>query len=303
MVVFLVLVLVASACTSAPAPTPPRSTPPALRLDGPETVVVAAGDISTCAPPSCPAADTARLAESLSPDLVLVLGDAQYGSASLEKYNEQYAKTWGRLRSITRPVPGNHDYESDQAKGYFDWFGGRAAPGHNGYYAFDVGAWHLVGLNSNDSCFALACDASSDQARWLANDLANNDRPCLLGFWHHPRWSSGEHGDDSDVDTLWRLFTEAGADIVLNGHDHDYERFAAADANGRQATDGTVEFVVGTGGGELRPFERTPRETSRKRVQQRYGVLRLALGPDSYAWQFVATGGQVLDQGGPVQCH
>ena len=294
--------LAAAACTSGREPTPSA---PVTSLPGGEqaTIVVAAGDISTCPPPDCPAAATARLASGLSPDLVLVLGDAQYGSATLKEYGQQYARTWGRFKSITRPVPGNHDYESSDADAYFEWFGGRGAPGHDGYYAFDVGAWHLVALNTNDSCHALACDQTSDQARWLASDLKDNDKRCLLGFWHHPRWSSGEHGDDPGVDTLWRLMARAGADVVLNGHDHDYERFAPADAAGRPTLDGTTQFVVGTGGGELRSFEHTVPATSKKRVQQRYGVLRLALGSASYSWQFVALGGQVLDQGGPVPCR
>jgi len=260
--------------------------------------VVAAGDISTCPGPDCGAAQTATLVESIDPDAVLTLGDNQYPDGALSAFRTSYAKTWGRFVDLTHPVPGNPEYyASERASGYFDFFGAAAHPGSNGYYSLDLGDWHLVALNSNDGCELLACDASSAQQRWLADDLARNDASCTLAYWHHPRWSTGEHGDTESSDGLWRTAADGGVDLVLNGHDHDYERFAARDAAGAADGQGTVEIVAGTGGAELRDFTAPADPLTETRVAGRSGVLRLDLGDGSYRWQFVAVGGEVLDEG------
>ncbi|HET6622980.1 MAG TPA: Calx-beta domain-containing protein, partial [Gaiellaceae bacterium] len=156
---------------------------------------------------------------------VLALGDLQYEDATRAKFGASYDPSWGRLRSITRPVPGNHEYRTDGADGYFGYFGAAAGDPAKGYYSYDLGGWHLVALNS--SCSEVGgCGAGSRQERWLRADLAASSAPCTLAYWHHPRFSSGSHGSDPSYEAFWRALYEAGADVVLVGHDHDYERFA-----------------------------------------------------------------------------
>ncbi len=260
--------------------------------------VVAAGDISTCPGADCGPADTAALVVDIDPDAVLTLGDNQYPKGELVDFQDKYAKTWGQFIDITHPAPGNHEYlASPDADGYFDYFGEAAHPETDGYYSFDLGDWHLVALNSNDECTELACDESSAQQRWFADDLARSDASCTLAYWHHPRWSTGEHGDAASSDALWRTAVDGGVDLVLNGHDHDYERFTAQDASGDADQQGTVQIVAGTGGAGVRDFAGPADPLTAARVEGRKGVLRLDLGKDSYRWQFVAVGGEVLDQG------
>lgn len=259
--------------------------------------MVAAGDIAECTPADCPAIDTAALATSLDPDLVLALGDLQYPSGELDDFEAEYDQTWGPLRDITRPVPGNHEYHTDGAAGYFDYFGDAAHAETDGYYSFDVDGWHLVALNTNDECEQLACDGGSKQEQWLAADLAANQAPCTLAYWHHPRWSTGEHLDTEAANALWRTAAFGEVDLVLNGHDHDYERFRPQDGRGEPDPDGVTEIVVGTGGAELRAFEAPASPLSEVRVEGHDGVLRLELDEGSYRWAFVAVGGEVLDSG------
>ncbi len=262
------------------------------------TTVVAAGDISTCPGVDCGPADTAALVADIDPKAVLTLGDNQYPSGDLVDFREKYAETWGRFADITHPAPGNHEYvASPEADGYFSYFGAAAHPDSDGYYSFDLGDWHLVALNSNDECTELACDDGSAQQRWFADDLAASDARCTLAYWHHPRWSNGEHGDTESSDALWRTAADAGVDLVLNGHDHNYERYAGQDASGAADEQGTVEIVAGTGGAEVRDFAEPAGPLTEARVEGRKGVLRLDLGARSYSWQFVAVGGEVLDQG------
>ena len=283
--------------TAKPEPPPTDSLP-----DSAVVQVVASGDISDCTPEECVAANTASVVTELDPDLVLTLGDAQYPSGSLADFEAEYARTWGRFVDITRPAVGNHEYETEDAQGYFDYFGTRASPDTDGYYSYDVGAWHLVALNTNDACGFVACDDDSAQQQWFAADLADTDRSCVLAYMHHPRWSTGEHLDIEAVDALWRTAVEGGVDVVLAGHDHNYERFAPLDADGEQGASGTVEFVVGTGGAELRPFAEPPRDETAARFADAYGVLELELGRSSYSWRFLGTEGQERDRGGPVDC-
>ena len=200
-------------------------------------------------------------------------------------------------------MPGNHEYLRPGARGYFRYFGGRAGDPDRGYYSQDVGGWHLVALNSgNGRCRPVQCDRDSAQVRWLRRDLRRADSRCVLGYWHHPPWSGGQHGDNGRVRVLWRVLARHGADLVLNGHDHDYERFAPRGASGAAAPDGVRQFVVGTGGAELRPFGDPPGALVERRIAGRHGVLRLALGDSGYRWRYLTARGAVLDTGGPVGC-
>jgi hypothetical protein len=287
-----------AACAVRPAPvvqgTPsPSQSYSALRA---RTSVVAVGDIS---PPEIRAQRaTSDLALQLDPSRVLMLGDGQYPDGSLADFRRYYGPTWGRLKRRTLPAPGNHEYRLPGAEGYFDYFGRRAGPRGKGYYSADLGRWHLVALNSN-----IGRGPGSAQATWLARDLAGNDSECVLAFWHHPRFSSGvRHGDDDSVDEFWRLLYAAKADVVLNGHEHNYERFGRQDPTARADSDGLREFVVGTGGNSHYPFGNA-KPLSEKRITERYGVLQLALYTSSYEWRFVAADGEVLDSGGPEGCH
>ena len=259
--------------------------------------VVAVGDIADCSDDECPAASTAELASSYRPEVVLALGDLQYPSGALTDFQAEYDQTWGALRDVTMPVPGNHEYYTEGAAGYYAYFGATARPGSNGYYSYDVGGWHLVALNTNNECGYVACDDGSDQQQWFADDLAASDARCTLAYWHHPRWSTGEHLDTEASNALWRTAAAGDVDLVLNGHDHDFERFAPQDGLGQADPDGVTEMVVGTGGGERRSFKVPASPLTKFRVAQQFGVLRLLLAPGSYRSEFVAVGGEVLDSG------
>ncbi len=267
-------------------------------------IVVAAGDISDCAPPRCPAARTAKRVRAMDPARVLTLGDNQYERGTRAEFSTEYDKTWGRFRGRTRPAPGNHEYLTDGAAGYLHYFGKRAHRGRDGYYSFTKRRWHVVALNSSDgACREVRCGPKSAQVRWLRRDLHGNRRRCTLAYWHHPSWSSGSHGDNTSVRAMWRVLARRGADVVLNGHDHSYERFAPRGADGSAAARGIRQFTVGTGGADLSPISKPYDRLSRKRIDHRNGVLRLALRPRSYNFWFVTAAGTVLDRGGPLRCH
>ena len=271
--------------------TPP---PPALK-------VVAAGDIADCtgvAPSASAAAGTAALVAA-DDTLVLTLGDTTYPVGAPEEFATCYHPTWGSLKARTRPVPGNHDYMTAGADGYFGYFGTLAGPDRRGWYSFDAGGWHFIALDSN-----VDADAASAQAQWLAGDLAaSRDALCTLAYWHHPVFSSGPHGDNAKMAGVFAMLHAAGVDVVLSGHDHDYERFAPQDAHGaRDEARGVRAFVVGTGGATLYPLL-LPRPNSEARYAADHGVLRLQLDAEGYRWDFVrAGGGQTIDSGS-ARCH
>ena len=269
--------------------------------------VVAAGDIA-CDPETaktkrtdlCQSEATATLIERLEPDAVLVLGDSQYETGELEAYQKVYNKTWGHFKAITYPSVGNHEYYRGGGEGYFVYFGSRAGDPSKGYYSFNLGDWHLISLNSN--CDITACGAQSEQATWLREDLAAHPTRCTLVFWHHPRFSSGEHGNTKELSDLYQILYEGGVEIVLSGHDHHYERFVPLAPNGRfDGSRGVVQFVVGTGGRSLRST--FPSFTSKKRFSGTFGVLKLELLPDSYTWEFVPTGKTRFTDEGSAVCH
>ena len=308
----LSLLLVPIGWHNAAAPAAfPGAAPEALAQGDP--VIAAAGDIACDpadpdynngkgAPHACRMGETADLIVARRPAAVLALGDTQYENGALAKFQVSYEGSWGRFKAITHPAVGNHEYGTRGAAGYFEYFGAAAGEPAKGYYSFDIGAWHLVALNSNCR-LAGGCGPGSPQERWLRDDLAANGRKaCVLGFWHHPRFSSGPHGGDQTMDTLFRVLYEAGADVVLSGHDHDYERFAQANPDGQpDPTRGIRQFVAGTGGRSYYPFMRLVL-TSEVRNSNTFGVLMLTLHPTSYDWEFVPERGKTFTDRGSTNC-
>jgi 3',5'-cyclic AMP phosphodiesterase CpdA len=265
-----------AAAASAPAPQP-------------TVTVLAAGDIADC--DSDGDEQTARLLDGLR-GTILALGDTVYESGTDEEYAECYAPSWGRHKARTRPVVGNHEYGTPGAAGFFRYFGVRAGP-RRGYHAFRLGAWQIVILNSNCEP-AGGCGRGSPQERWLRGVLARSRARCTLAAMHHPRYSSGLHGSDATLTDLWRTLSAGGADVVLSGHDHHYERFAPQR--------GVRQFVVGTGGRRNYPVVRSLR-ASQARNATTHGVLRLRLAPASYTWRFVGVAGSTYRDSGSARCR
>ncbi len=276
------------------------------------TKIAAAGDIA-CDPGSsffnagqgsglnCRQLATSDLLVGAGYAAVLVLGDIQYEDGAYSKFLASYDPSWGRVKSITKPAPGNHEYQSGSAADYYQYFGAAAGDPAKGYYSYDLAGWHIVALNSNCS-FVGGCGAGSTQEQWLRDDLAANPASCTLAYWHHPRFSSGEHGSDSTYTALWQALYDANADLVLVGHDHDYERFAPQTASGGlDLARGIREFVVGSGGKNLRTFP-TIRANSEARDVTSLGVLELTLGASAYEWRFRAAVGSFTDSGS-ASCH
>jgi hypothetical protein len=272
-----------------------------------DKVLVAAGDIACTpgnAPPTevtCQAGATAQTAEGLHPDAVAALGDLQYEAGELSGFRQSYDVSWGGLRAITYPALGNHDFLSGRGAGYFTYFAGRPdGTSGQGWYSYDLGAWHVIVLNSN--CSVVGCGAGSAQGRFLEADLARHRSTCTLAYWHHPRFSSGLHGDDASLDAIWRTLATAGGDLVLSGHDHDYERFQPRDADGSvDPTRGMREFVVGTGGRSIYPFGAATLGSEVRKAT--FGVLELTLKPAGYHWRFVALAGSGFSDEGDGSCH
>jgi hypothetical protein len=222
---------------------------------------------------------------------ILTLGDHAYEDGSEKSFRDCYGPTWGRHKDRTRPTPGNHDYHTRNGRPYFEYFGDQAGPSGRGYYSFDLGAWHLVSLNS-----IVDAKRNSDQVKWLGEDLKANPKTCTLAYWHIPVFSSGDHGDSPQMAEVWKVLYAAGADIVLNGHDHDYERFPQMNPEGQADPRGIREFVVGTGGGGVYKWGRD-RRNSEVRDNNSYGVLKLTLAPTSYQWEFIPAVGKFTDSG------
>jgi acid phosphatase type 7 len=283
--------------TSAPATAPAAVANTAGQRS---STLLAAGDIASCA---CDGDEqTAALLDTL-PGTVLTLGDTVYDDGTADEFRRCYRPSWGRFRDRTYPAPGNHDYETAGAGGYFGFFGPRAGQPGKGWYSFDLGRWHLIALNSNCEVVG-GCQPGSEQERWLRADLAAHPARCTLAFWHHPRFSSGTtHGSDPAVGGLWTALYEAGADVVLVGHEHNYERFAPLDPLGRvDPARGVREFVVGTGGRSHYPFG-SPLPGSEARNSDSFGLLELRLRPTGYTWRFVPVQGSSFQDSGTGRCH
>ncbi len=280
-----------------------------------DPVIAAAGDIA-CSPTDpgynggsgtatrCQQRATSDLLVGAGLAAVLPLGDVQYDSPTAANLKAVYDPTWGRVKSISRPVIGNHD---GAGASYFDYFNGPGAangpagPRGRGYYSFDVGSWHIVALNSN--CALVSCGAGSIQEQWLRADLAAHPAACTLAFWHHPRYSSGHDGSHVTLSAFWSDLYAAGAELVLSGHSHDYERFAAKDAQGKSSATGIRQFVVGTGGAFMTGLGTSRVAGSEVAQNDTFGVLKLTLHPTSYDWHFVPIAGRSWTDSGSGQCH
>ncbi|MET9950868.1 discoidin domain-containing protein [Streptomyces sp. NPDC006339] len=262
--------------------------------------VVAAGDIAaqcTASSSSCAHPKTAAQAQRINPKFYLTMGDNQYDDARLSDFRNYYDKTWGAFKAKTRPAPGNHEtYDpAGPLAGYKAYFGALAYPAGKPYYSYDEGNWHFIALDSNSF-------DDPAQIQWLKDDLARTTKGCVAAYFHHPLYSSGGHGNDPVSKAVWRILYAAKADLVLNGHDHHYERFAPQDPDGRATPDGIVEIVGGMGGAEPYPIE-TVQPNSQKRISGPYGVLKLDFTDTTYTWQYVGTDGQVKDAGPTYTCH
>ena len=263
-------------------------------------ILVGAGDIADCRD-LAGAEATAKLLEQI-PGTVMAVGDLAYPDGTKENFR-CYDQTWGRVKSRTRPAPGNHEFHALGQLFYFDYFGAAAGDNKDGYYSYELGSWHIVVLNSE--CRDIGgCDGASREGHWLRADLAAHPAACTLAYWHKPLFSSGSaHGDDLQMKPLWDALYHAGADVVVNGHDHDYERFAPQNPQGGlDEAHGIREFVVGTGGKNHRPFGKIE-PTSQSRNADSFGVLELTLRAGGYDWRFIPESGKTFDDSGTATCH
>ncbi len=311
---------------------PPNPTPTAYptRSGAPPTdqavTIAAAGDIA-CDPKNahfhgglgdpvgCQQKATSDLLLAMHPTAVLALGDIQYEHGTTKNYQESYIPTWGRFKDITYPAIGNHEGgQGGSNKSYFQYFGARAGDPTKGYYSFNLGAWHIVSLNTNCGTYDFndshdQCAKGSAQDEWLRHDLAANPTKCTMAIFHVPRFASGGgHYSNAVIATtdtaLWDDLYAGGVDVVLNGHSHSYERFLPLTPAGQvDQAHGVREFVVGTGGDEHRPFQKPTIIGSQYQNNTSYGVLKMGLESDSYTWQFVSTPGGTNHDHGSADCH
>lgn len=264
-----------------------------------------AGDIASCQtfrPEDSGAAKTAAIVSAgLASDkdaVVLTLGDNTYPVGRLSEFEECYGPTWGQFKQRTHPSPGNHEYYTPHAVGYYTYFGEAAGLGRRGYYSFTHGSWRIISLNSY-----LKPAEHNTQIAWLKEELARNPAKCTLTFWHHPLYSSGGHGSDKRMQDAWVLLHAAGAEVVLASHDHNYERFAPQDAEGQRDDErGIRQFVVGTGGAKLTPM-RLRRFHSEVSDNSTHGVLKLVLKQAGYEWEFLPVEKDGFTDRGAALCH
>jgi hypothetical protein len=289
---------------------PPAGAPAAVVALSGASVLIGAGDIARCDSPGDEATaalvDSVLRADSVAKvhDEVFTTGDNAYPGGSAHDFATCWAGSWGDstkliMRNI-HPTPGNHEHVSGGAAPYYQYFGKAAGSPKTGYYSYDIGAWHAIALNSeivvNTSAFTDV--ERMAQLDWLRQDLSAHHQVCTVAYWHHPRFSSGWHGSDPRLDPIWRVLYDGGADLILNGHDHDYERFEPQSPEGIvDTTKGMTELIVGTGGGDLRGFGQLVK-TSVARVEGHYGVVKLTLGGAEWRSAYLSTTGQLYDPSG-----
>jgi acid phosphatase type 7 len=285
-----ILALLFASCGTPEGPPPDQFASDANR------VLVGAGDIASCSSNGDEA--TAALLDDIE-GTVFTTGDNAYSSGTSREFQDCYDPSWGRHRHRTRPSPGNHEYNTSGASGYFAYFGNAAGSPGKGYYSYDLAGWHIVVIDSERH----TDEGDPAQVAWLRQDLASHRTPCTLAYWHHPRFSSGtEHGSESLMEDIWQILYDDGADVALAGHEHNYERFAPLTPQGKPDPDrGIRQFVVGTGGRSLYDFGQAI-TGSEFRYNDDFGVLKLVLLPSAYQWQFINTARVVIDQGSG-SCH
>ena len=274
--------------SGSPPPPPP----------GP-SVLIAAGDIAQCGSSNDEA--TAAVVSAIS-GIVAVLGDNAYNNGTADEYANCYGPSWGAFKNRTKPSVGNHEYNTTGASGYFGYFGTAAGDPAKGYYSYDLGDWHVVVLNSN--CGFVSCAAGSAQEQWLRADLAATTKACVVAYWHHPRFNSGaSHGNNTAVAPFWTALYAAGAELILNGHEHLYERFAPQTPSAvADAAGGIRQFTVGTGGRSFYSIG-TVKANSQVRNNDTHGVLKLTLGTGTYTWEFKPVAGGTFTDSGTGSCH
>jgi acid phosphatase type 7 len=278
----------------------PKKLPPTQTF-----VLVGAGDIASCKNPEGARA-TAKLIEQI-PGTVFAAGDLAYEGGSPDEFEFCYGPTWGRFKDRTKPTLGNHEYVNPTAHGYFEYWGAQAGPAGKGYYSFDLGNWHIVALNTNCYVKSLGgCGQGSPEEIWLKEDLAQHPKACIIAFGHHALFSSGvleRHAVHPELKQFWQDLYAAHADLVLAGHEHSYERFAAQDPDGKADPEhGIREIVVGTGG-RNHDFLGFAAPHSEVRDWQTFGVLKLSLAPGNYTWEFIPEAGKTFRDSGSGVCH
>ncbi|WP_394845097.1 discoidin domain-containing protein [Pendulispora brunnea] len=270
-------------------------------------VIAGAGDIAdqcTAADPNCIHPKTAALVSAIAPAVVITMGDNQYDDAHLSDFQNYFDKTWGKFKSIMHPVPGNHEtYDNTAYAGYKSYFGQIATPKGKLYYSWDMGNWHFLALDSNDFVPKEFADVAADPAQlaWVKSDLAATTKPCIAVYYHHPRFSSGDHGDNLGLASLWSTLVSNKVDLVLNGHDHHYERFVPQDASGNASSLGPVEVLSGNGG--MTPYDISAAHSTTAKLISDFGVIKLHLTDSTFATQLVGVDGMVLDSSPIYTCH
>jgi acid phosphatase type 7 len=302
MVLLFVIAGVAVSVAQADSATQSSTPIAAGTTQASDPVLVGAGDIASC-DDLAGAYATAKLIEKIS-GTVFAVGDLAYPNGSDEDFAKCYQPTWGRFKDRTRPAPGNHEYHSDGASAYNRYFGAAAGDPEKGYYSYDLGTWHILALNS-ECAHVGGCDAASPEGKWLKEDLAQHTAGCTLAYFHKPLFSSGgAHGNDPLMKPLWDALYHAGGDLVINGHDHNYERFAPQDPDGKaDPQHGIREFVVGSGGKNSHRAVGPAEPNSEVRNGDTFGVLKLTLHARSYDWEFVPEAGKTFTDSGTGACH
>ena len=294
-------------------PAPAAASAEQVALTG-ASIMIGAGDIAVCGTDGDER--TAKLVDSVLRvdsvakvhDEVFTLGDNAYPDGSASNFALCFTPSWGdstkRIMKKIHPAPGNHEHQSVGAAPYYQYFGSHAGSSKKGYYSYDVGEWHVIVLNSEIIVNSGFTDAERKaQEDWLRNELKGTQKLCTMAYWHHPRFSSGWHGDDTSLQPIWQILYDGGVDLILNGHDHEYERFLPQNPLGAlDSAKGMAEYIVGTGGGDLRGFRSNPSPNSAARVQGYFGVLKLTLGKGEYRAAFLDVSGRVWDPSGG-KCH
>lgn len=280
--------------TQTPTPTETPTPAPAPFL------LIGAGDIGFCGENEVGDDATAALIERFPEAAVFTAGDNIQAFGSIDEYLDCFHPSWGRFINRIYPSPGNHDYATDLGAAYYEYFGEAAGQPGLGYYSYDLGEWHIVSLNSN--CSIIGCGPESDQVQWLRQDLANSSKKCTLLYWHQPRWSSTHLGGSGNVSTFWGVAQEYGAEVIVNGHVHVYERFSPQDQNGHYSVNGIRQFIVGTANTHNHTFT-SILPNSEARNDSTLGVILFRLFPDRYEWEFIPIPGSLFyDEGGDT-CH
>jgi acid phosphatase type 7 len=266
--------------------------------------LLAAGDIAECDHEGDEA--TAEILAEYPEATIAPLGDLAYDRGTPEEFRECFGPSWGKFENRMRPVTGNHDHSTEDAQGYWEFFGEQGGPFDKYYYTYDLGSWHVVALNSD--CWRVeGCEADDPQAEWLQSDLERSGARCTLAYWHRPPFTSGRYGEPADTERvrpLWQILHEHGVELLLTGHEHSYERFHPMDAAGNRDNETGVRLIiVGTGGGNLRAFDNPELPTTAVRDASTWGVLRLTLGEGEYAWEFLPVEGGTFTDSGTGTCH